>query len=443
MVETRQPVEIELTPTEPPRERRRQASPDRPPGEPGRSSPLSTERGRLVAVAACAALLALLVGWAAGRATGSDEPATAPATTLAREPLPPEAPAPETTVPEPEETRPPTTGPRPTTRRTTTTTIPPRPVVTQVAVHESLAGMPVTIVGSDMAGRYVELDLATGMLQTRQLGPLFNSVVVRAGPDWVLVIPQDGARQSWLIPDGGEPVPVDLGSAWDTYWIDGSPVMWRSAVDPSTSEMVVEAIGPDGEPTGEAVVLPDPQAYPQAADPRGGVIVALPGGAYRLSMDGVELLTTGQIYGLSAERMVTYECDASAQCGLRAVDRDTGESTVVDIDVGEIMPEWNQWRMSPDGSQLVVQLVSRIDSQGYAVSGQGVLDLDDRTITSLGSTGFSSSVAWTPDGRYVIFLGRAIMALDLATGEIFPVVDDGLPDIAAFAVRPAPALNAG
>ncbi len=445
-VESREPVEIELTPTEPRREpggeerggRRSATGGAAPVPSPRRPSPLSTERGRLLAVAGCVGLLASMIGWAAGRGSAPDGAAAIPSTTR----------APATSVsgmplPEPDDTRPPTTGPRPTARRTTTTTTTttasPSPVVRSVEVHEALAGVPMTIVAANATGEYFELDLGVGSLTTTRLVPMFGSLQLRAGPDWVLILSQEGVGQAWLLEDGGEPVRVDVGSTWDTYWVQGSPVLWRTVFDPSSAQPIVEAIGPDGVPTGERIVLPAPFAFPQAVDPRGGVIVDLAGGSYRVTGDGVELLTTGQIFGLSTELLVTYECDAVAACGFRRVDRATGESSALElVDAGEVMPYWSDWTLSPDQSRMLVRLVSRVDS-GYEEKGHGLLDLNDGTITPL-ATGYPPSVAWTPDGRYAIYMSYELTALDRVTGESFPVVAESLPRVDAFAVR-VPAVS--
>ena len=439
-MEPREPVEIELTPTEPRRGssdeagggRRSGTDVGRAAGSWRRTSPLSTERGRLLAIAGCVGLLALMIGWAAGRASAPDEPTAVSSTTTA-----PSRAVSGTPLPAPDDTRPPTTGPRPTTRRTiTTTTAPPSVVVRAVEVHESLAGVPMTIVAANATGEYFELDLGAGSLTTRT-APMFGGLELRVGPDWVLLMSQDGARHAWLLEDGAEPVRVEIGSAWDTYSAQGSPILWRTVDDPSSSQPIVEAIGPDGVPTGERMLLPAPFAHPRAMDPRGGLVVDMPGGMYRLTGTGVELLTTGHIFGLSSELLVTYECDAVAACGFRRVDRSTGESIALElVDAGEVMPFWGGWTISPDQSQVLVQLVRR-ERSALVMRGHGVVDLNDGTITTL-ATGNLPLVAWTPDGRYVIYMSHDLIALDRITGESFPVLAESLPRVDAFAVRPAP-----
>jgi len=438
-VEPRQPVEIELTPTERRVERREAGQRPADDTEPSRSGrrrpPPFSERGRLLAVAGCAGLLALAIGWAAGRAS-APEPMATPSTTV-----PPTRSVPGSPLPAPDDTEraPADDEAQPTTRRTTTTsTVPDWSEEAPVEIHEALDGLPMTIVATNSTGDYFEIDFAFGTMRRRVIRPMFGGVEVRVGPGGVLLMPQDGDGTAWLLEDGAEPVQVEIGATWDTYWFPGSPVLWRAVLNADGSGSTLEAVGPDGEPTGERIVLPGPFAYPQVGDPLGGVVVDMPGGLYRYTVDGVELLTTGLLFGLSSELLVAYECDSEGVCDLRRVDRATGESVTIDVaDATKILPTWNQWRVSPDGSQVLVQVVSPIESGGgYEVEGQAVLDLSDGTVTPLTRT-YVQSVDWSPDGRFVFYVRGRLMALDRATGETFPVFDEDPRRIDTFAVRPA------
>jgi hypothetical protein len=116
---------------------------------------VGSERTRLVSTAIGVGLLALLVGWIAGRAGGGDRDVAesdadtaepAPATTV----LPGEA-MPEVDIGPPTATRP---------RRATTTTTPPRITVEQVSVTELLDDAGFVVAGLSRSGEIVRLDVA-------------------------------------------------------------------------------------------------------------------------------------------------------------------------------------------------------------------------------------------------------------------------------------------
>lgn len=437
-VEPRQPVEIELTPVEPRGERRELRLPNAEPAEssgPGRGTPSRlTERGRLLAVAGCVGLLALMIGWAAGRAS-VPEPMGVPTTTV-----PPPRSVSGSPLPEPDDADEQTVDrPRPTVPRTTTTsTLPDWSEATPIEIHEAVAGLPMSIVATNSTGDYLDIDFATGTVRRRIIRPMFGGVEVRAGPGWVLLMAQDGDSMGWLLEDGAEPVQVDIGSIWDTYWSPGSPVLWRLVIDSDAAGEILEAVGPDGQPAGERIVLPG-LAYPQIADPLGGVVVDMPGGLYRFTVEGAQLLTTGLLFGLSSELMIAYECDADGACDLHRVDRASGESVTIDVaDPAEILPAWSRWTVSPDGSQMLVHVVS-IEPRsggGYGEERLATLDLGDGSITPL-TRPYAQSVDWSPDGRFVFYVRGQLMALDRTTGETFPVFDQDPRRIDTFAVRSA------
>ena len=441
VVDPREPVEIELTPTEP-RSDRREVRPPRtdavaPSGPGRRRPPRLTERGQLLAVTGCVGLLALMIGWAAGRAS-VPEPVGAPTTTV-----PPTRSVSGLPLPEPDDAEPKANGPQPTTRRTTTTsTVPDWSEETPIAIHEAVAGLPMAIVATNSTGDYFEIDFASGTVRRRIIRPMFGGVEVRAGPGWVLLMPQDGDSTAWLLEDGAEPVQVEIGPNWEVYWSPGSPVLWRAVIEHEASGMTLEAVRPDGMPTGERIVLPGPFAYPQIGDPLGGVVVDMPGGLYRYTVDGAELLTAGLLFGLSRELLVAYECNSEGACGLRRVDRATGASDTIDVaDPADIVPAWSQWPVSPDGSQVLVHVVSIESGGGYGVVERlATLDLDDGSVTLL-TRPYSQSVAWSPDGRFVFYTRGQLMALDRTTGATFAVFDEDPRRIDTFAVRPAPDVS--
>ena len=435
-------IEIELTSHEPATTagrtgRARAGLPDEAtvettdPDEVGRPGLLGTEQGRLVAVAATAAVLALLVGVLVGRIGSGDvesaddiSSTTTEVTTTTRPPgnrdtLPraPEILAPTTTRPE----------------RATTTTIDPEQLVEgSIAINPVVTPEKAEVIAVTRQGVVVRIDAITGSTVSTHASAQFGQAFVSAGDGWV-VVPDDRGGLS-VIADDGSRSSVDLGGWFPPLTSDGA-AFWRAEFDQPSGQpsLLVETLL-DGSETGAVIELDG--FYPQMVDPLGGVVVQAPGGFYSLTPDSRTRMTVGQLYALGRRRALVNECDAELECGVFVIDRDSGarERLQLDAELEDLLQSsggaWWPFAkpLSPDEEALAVITF------GNAGPVVGVLDLSTGSYAELGSDN-EPQVAWGPGSRYLYWLdGGRIMVFDRSTGESVLFSED-LDSVAAVTVR--------
>lgn len=389
---------------------------------------------RLFLIAAIVGVLAMVLGWLVGRSGLPDEVATidagSPATTEVVEStlLPGE------TLPSAATT---TTRPR---RTTTTSTLAPL-IRERVELDPRLAGIELALVGLDR-NDLVELDLAAETLTRFDLGrsniepPDFFVV----GGDWVAIGSHYGGN--WrVIDDDGSIRQHDLGEPWEVIWQVGTDNFWRPVLEDDVWDdpTLFEEIDLAGQPTGTTLELPT-EAWPQGADPRGGLLVERTGKLYSVDESSIELIGAGDLIALSSELAVRRDCDDQLRCGLFVTDRRTGEVSGLpgDESGGPRRIEglsnwgWGGWQsggsVSPDGSVCAVIVLDEDDVT------LGLLDLRSGEVTEVGEGLWVPSVVWSPDDRFVFFLdgsdgfgsyeGGNLNAYDRRSGETFPVLSE-------------------
>jgi hypothetical protein len=452
-------IEIELTSHEPasPGGRSRRAPGGVPDGasveagDPDDPGPglLGTERGRLIAVAAATAALALVVGVLVGRLGSGDvassegtEASTADSTTTTRGPgnrdtLPraPEILAPTTTRPE---------------RPTTTTIDPERMTEGSIQIHPDVPPDPVELVGLTVNGEMIRIDVTTGAtVSTRVDGSVGGPPSVLAGRGWVLVPTFDpqvaSDQEATVIYDDGSRSSVLVGAGWTgwpTFLASGNTTVWRIDSQEETGQPIrLVELTIDGSETGVTIELDG--FYPQMTDPRGGVVVHAPGGYYVLGPDSRARLTSGQLIALGRRRAVVNECDDQLECGYFVVDRSTGARTslILDPALGERpsieLGGWWSFRepMSPDEGAL---LVLTWDNSGGGRQAIGVLDLATGEHAEIGgSMDQPMQMEWSPDGQRVYWLdGGRLKVFERSTGESVLLSDD-LDRLNALTLRPS------
>lgn len=400
-------------------------------GEPGEPGPLGTERGRLVAVGAAAAVVALVVGVLVGRMgsggiESSDDAATTTVATTTtstpgnRDTLPP---APE--VLSPTTTRP---------DRTTTTTISADEWTEgSVAVNPEFGGEQVEVVALVGQGVLVRIDATTGATLSTQTDARFGQPYVSAADGWVLVPDDRGGFGA--IADDGSRTAMDLGGWWPALTSGGAA--WRAEFDQEPGQLTrLVQVAFDGTETGEVIDIDG--FYPVASDPLGGVVVQASGGYYVVEPDSRERLTTGALHAIGVRTALVHECDDQLECGYFVIDRSTGARERLDIDVHELenlqLGGFGWWGlgspMSPTEDALVV---ITFGAQGPAL---GVLDLTTGSYTELRRFENEPQAAWSPSGRYLYWVdGGTIMVFDRSTGESVPFSDD-VDRVMALDVRP-------
>lgn len=394
------------------------------------------QRRQLVVVAVGVGLIALLLGWALGRGSGDDAPASAPAgpetsapPTTARATLPPD----ETIAPvdEPVTTvfRPPVVVPR------TASDLVDEGAdieVEAIAVDPRVSGSGLRIVGRrSSAAEVVEVDLDAGTATTfglEGLPPEFGGTLA-VGDDWIVIPVFNGGGAFVVHTDGS----VDRASLQP----DGSNLLfdptvdrfWRMSPVFDGGGMTVEEVGLDGEPTGIEVELPI-NAWPALADPAGGVIVQSSGRWFSIGPDRAEPLGVGEMVAVDDTMALLYDCPQLDDCGLWRTDRETGERAEVpgNLAGGERYLPTAWWSadassgISPDRRMIAVMV-----DDGTGSSGLALIDLQSGEVIDVDVRGGGPPMAiWSTDGRFIVFLdgGGVPTAYELASGEAFPVVTD-------------------
>lgn len=449
-----EPIEIELTAHEPRPGGRGRRRRDRDAAEPivapvapvdsqVEGERLPPDRTRLVVVAAVTAVVALALGWMLGRTTAPDIAADDAAVTTRAGTV--------TTIPEslatlpivgdeidgaefgePEREEPPgPLAPRADPPTIEPTIEPAGPTSEPIAVDERLAGVPVRLVGVELGGVLVEVDLATATLTDFHADRIVSdgSALV-IGTDWVATA--RNGRAAVIRSDGTESPIDDAGDFWGLLHVPGTDLFWKTAHGGAPGDVgEVELIDLAGEPVGPKIELPV-NGWPYLVDPAtGGVVIGAAGRQYVVTPDSVEPLATGEVVGITPDIVVTYECGDALECSLFRVDRGTGVRTAVraDPDLDEpyqwgTMAGWGGSRsdaVSPDGRWIGVVGMS------WRSSVAGIVELDTGRFVELTQLRSPPTVAWSPDSRFAFHLDdQVVTAYDTVTGDRFPVFTDAV-----------------
>jgi hypothetical protein len=295
-------------------------------------------------------------------------------------------------------------------------------------------------------GDLVEIDLGTGTMRRAivgEPGAFLYSTTIMAGADWT-VLPQGNFESVDVVGSDGTSTEVSLDQFGDLVQVPGSDEIWRVLGNESTGGYTVDSLRFDGTP-GERSSFEIPAGWlPVGGDPAGGVLVFNrnnAGGFFAIGPDGSERLTTGMLLALSADAAAVFECGATIDsCGVNAVDRATGERTLVPtgLGLGNLQPMVTragglvQATLSPLGTVAVMS--REIDSRQTV----GILSLTDGSFVDLDASLDGSPVAWSDDGRYVIHLHqRKLAVFDIETGEDHTVATPDDLSFQDFALRPA------
>lgn len=415
----------------------------------------TADRRRWVAVGLAAIIVALVAGWAVRRG-GVDGAAetidSAPSTTSEPETAVVETALPGDTLPPASapttEAGPTTTRPRPTTTTTTTTTLPPAWQVSTIELDPRLAGATDRIVVAT-AGALVEIDLATGATQSLPIrtAALPQPVVgIVAGPDWLVVTPENGSAPRVVVEgDSGAPMSIAIEGAdgWGFYWEAGTDRFWTIEFDRNDGS--VDGLMPYDVRTGERGELVDTSGlWPSKSDPAGGVVVGdQMVGVYTLSAAGSRRLG-GYPIALGVSSILTYRCGGSLDdCGYVLIDRTTGDERPVPVDLSQrgLVGEW--WtppnavpQITADGRYALVSV------PGEEVPVPALLDTETGAVWFFIGDGDTSGLVqpvFSSDERFVFaVIDGVLVAYEVATGEQFAVApsDESLSTVRVVTVRP-------
>ena len=417
-------------------------------------------RRRLLAVGAGVVIVGLFAWWAIGRSGSEPTPdaVVSQVSTTARTAAPTTPPPPVSTLPQLE---PVTTAPVATSG----------PVTTIAAGWTSRTRDYVDSRVQDLGtriiavrpGELLEFDTSSNELATTYMRTDFRQApYLDAGEDWILVRHTDTA-QTQLFRGRDDPVRIEAGEPWSTYRQPGTDRFWMGDPLPPLTGTLVEIgetvevgggvptvvdapqqrrfteIDHEGNVTGASLETSSHHSV-LGSDPAGGIVVAAPGGAYHLGVEGSARLTAGGLIALSAATVLALDCgDALTTCGLIVIDRATGESTplvpvmpdsIVSADSMYVYGRatlYGSMPLSPD--DRYAPIVVSGSRQSF-----GVIDLTTGEYTDLSGTP-QSALWWTPDSRAVMYLsGRRLLMYDFDAREAFEILPD-YEDLWSFTVR--------
>jgi hypothetical protein len=379
----------------------------------------------VVAVAALIVLATVFNGGHPSRSASTTVPVAPASTTVAPSTAPPTTMAPSTTA----------------------------PVAQQVAAQPEAAGVIVYVATS--TGAVVRLDLGTGAVVARSD---FNGANQHTGPwlvtarkdGYVLSSPYDPSSVILAVSDDPASAPVVLHAALNGSSPGGTQVaaaaepdevwLWNQTQDLLTT---VRRVRIDGTVTAGPVTLPR-FASVMGADGAGAVALLGPGGMYRATITGttVDIGPTWPRLAVAYndQSLLDLTCTGSLDCRLEMVDRATKRSRPINADANDIASSFFASALSPDGAWLA-HVAGRSALTVYDLRGDGTpISHEILAAPSFGSDGQPASFAFSPDGRWLVFLGPA------DTVELWPVgtpqppvaiTVPGLNGLTTLAVAPA------
>ena len=339
------------------------------------------------------------------------------------------------------------------------------PVAQQVAPHAEAAGVVVYVATSQ--GDVVRLDLGTGTVQRRTD---FDGADQNRGTwlpmgrkgGYVLQSPFDqrsnGAGRTILgVSDDPTSTPAVLQGPSDDNSPGGTqlgPVgtqlspaaepdevwLWKQNQDSSTT---VRRMRIDGVVTAGPVTLPR-FAFVLGADGPGAVALAGPGGMYRAAVTGTAVdigpVWPGLLVAYNDRSLLDLTCSGSLDCRLEMVDRASHESRAVSQKPSDVAtsPPF-ETSLSPDGAWLAH--VNGPTLTVYDLVGDGTpISHEIFAAAGLGPLGQAAPFAFSPDGRWLVFLDSSDTVELWPVGTPQPPVTitvPGLHGLTALSVAPA------
>jgi hypothetical protein len=440
-----EPIEIELTPVDAPaasggrawrrtrtsgRSEDPQLDQDQDEGGGGGGGDwLTSDHGKLVTTGAVVGVIALLLGWMLGRSGGRDD------LTAGVDDAPTSVAEPSTTAPlvgdpvEPADFAEAEEEPAATRPTRATTTVPSGPTTEPIDIDPRLRGIPLRLVVVGFDGTPVEIDLERGLhTDYHARSRSWEGSAVAAGDDWILMSGGDSSGGTVIWSDGSTST-IDGGGYWRLLPVEGIDRVWRMT-DQFEQAPRFQLVGVDGDVVEGDIELP-PNAWPLATDPAsGGLIAQVNGRAYSVLPGETTYLGFGSLIAVSVDQVLLGDCDEQLVCGLRVVDRATGDTRVVpggDAASGswQSIYSWGTTTagFSPDGRWATVI------GGGWNQNEFGIIDVDTGEFVALALDAYPPIAIWTPDARFVIYLDSShqLTARDLETGEEFDVLADTLP----------------
>jgi hypothetical protein len=424
-------IEIELTPVEPRHEKSRVIVPPTDNQHSGADDAGEDRtddhvpRRTLIVTAVAVGVAALGIGWVVGR---GDDDATAEQT-----------PTPTTVVVATTERiadtiAPPVTTARP-RRSTTTTTTLPAGTPGFVALPPELRALPFEVAFADNERLYW-IDLGSATIRTYPNGEEYSTIAFGPTLRELLSFASWNAASLRVIDiERGTDLrgsPEGLRAS-DQLILDGEGDLWVVSDDD-----VATAIGADQD--GRTIVLPA-GSFSRGGifgDPAGGLLVYASGDIFDIDADNTMRLTTGEVVAIGANSAIVNDCDPQMVCDYVVIDRTTGNRIpiplrqIVDdafppndrLGVGRrtVIENAGLWSQPPSivGDTALIRIAA-VGGADWFGGGIAVVDLAEQRLTGFIPDAYNGATV-SEDGSWVFAVtdGSGLVALEVATGEIYP-----------------------
>lgn len=295
-----------------------------------------------------------------------------------------------------------------------------------------------TVIAADDSGLQV-LDVATGDLERFELprpgrsslsGTLFTvgrNVVIDLDAD-VVVVPERGRRPVRIAADHRAIPTVDDDAVW--VFDNFAPYARGTASQVTTDGDVLSHIDLP------AVAVP-------LVGTDDGLVVSVPGAISVATGDGERrLVARGMAVATDGERLAWLECQDDLSCAVNLGTVDDPDQVRSELDTAVLPAGFYglpTGTFSPDGRYLALPLYRSRNSRGLEDVAVSVIDTTTgaEAFHAEGSTitPFETPLAWSPDGRWLVFVsGGDVRAWDATSGETTTLRAD-LRSVRALAVR--------
>lgn len=317
-----------------------------------------------------------------------------------------------------------------------------RPTLSDGPVQVRAAGRPLLRdagagpVWARSASAVFRIDLATGEVVRTPTPTLQAHSTLVAGPDWVAMKAITGPVGA-IVRDGSPAAELPAALRTDG-WLHRGPgnTIWlipEQPPYPAPATGVVQLVGLNGRVIPHRSITIDPQLGPAGySDGYGGLLLTTRTGIYQTypsaahSTGRVRLITRGALLGLGARRLLIWDCDTRARCGVYRVDQATGRRTVLPAagpaitaaaggSLEQIIDSGAQ--LSPDGKQLALTA-----PDGNGIWRIHVVDLtaghDSLLPGAATDTNPNRQLAWTSNSRWLLGLtDRHLQAFNTRTRD--------------------------
>jgi hypothetical protein len=280
----------------------------------------------------------------------------------------------------------------------------------------------------------LRIDLATGEVVRTATPTLESHSTMVAGDDWVVTKAVTGSEGS-VVRTGSRATPVPAALRVDG-WLNRGPGegIWLVPEQPAypvPASGVVRLVTLDGRVDATRSIVVDPRVgAPLHGDGYGGLLVTTRTGIYQIHPSAsartgrVRLVTRGALLGLGGRRLLTWDCDARARCGVYRVDQRSSRRTLLPTAakalttaaggvIEELIDSDNQ--LSPDGNHLALTTL-----RGTGTRQIQVIDLTTGRAHPIPGIVTDSNpnrqLAWTPNSRWLLGLtDHRLQAFDTRT----------------------------